>query len=235
MKTVTMMGQLTLGVGLKDEATFANFYAGQNSQLIDLLKKTACGKGEKFIYIYGTCGLGCTHLLQSCCHEAHLRNKKAAYIPLSDLTDFNPEIFDKIENFDLICIDDIQHIAQKPNWEEAFFHAYNRIMESSCKLILTSNVAPMALDLKLPDIISRLSHGVTFQLKPLNDTEKLQVLTMRAERRGLMLTEEVGKFILNHCPRHMPTLFASLDALDKMSLATQRKLTIPFVKAVLQI
>jgi DnaA family protein len=58
---------------------------------------------------------------------------------------------------------------------------------------------------------------------------------MRAERRGMILNEDVGKFILTHCPRHMSTLFAALDALDKMSLAAQRKLTIPFVKEVLQI
>ncbi len=58
---------------------------------------------------------------------------------------------------------------------------------------------------------------------------------MRAERRGMTLVEEVGKYILTHCPRHMSTLFAALDVLDKASLAAQRKLTIPFVKSVLQV
>jgi DnaA family protein len=61
------------------------------------------------------------------------------------------------------------------------------------------------------------------------------VLIMRAERRGMILSDDVGKFILNHCPRHMATLFAAFEALDKASLAAQRKLTIPFVKAILQI
>jgi DnaA family protein len=51
----------------------------------------------------------------------------------------------------------------------------------------------------------------------------------------MTLNEDVGKFILTHCPRHMSTLFAALDVLDKMSLAAQRKLTIPFVKEILQI
>jgi DnaA family protein len=91
------------------------------------------------------------------------------------------------------------------------------------------------MGLIVPDLISRLTWGMVFQLQPLSDEEKLQVLIMRADCRGMTLSEEVGKFILNHCPRHMSTLFAALDALDKVSLAVQRKLTIPFVKTVLQI
>ena len=135
----------------------------------------------------------------------------------------------------LVCIDDLHLIAGRPAWEEAFFHAYNRIHDAGRRLIVTANVMPKSLGVTLPDVVSRLSWGVVFQLQSLTDTEKLAVLVMRAERRGMTLSEEVGKFILNHCPRHMSTLFAAFEALDKASLAAQRKLTIPFVKAILQI
>lgn len=234
MKQVKMNNQLTLGVSLKDEATFANFYAGKNIQLVQLLQNAAHGKSEKVIYFYGMGGLGCTHLLQACCHEANLQQLSAVYIPLASIHDFTPEIFRGLENLDLICVDDIHRIAGNTLWEEAFFHAYNRIVDAKRHLIVTANVAPKAMGLTLPDVVSRLEWGMTFPLQSLSDDEKLQILMMRAERRGLMLSEEVGKFILTHCPRHMSTLFAALDALDKMSLAAQRKLTIPFVKAVLQ-
>lgn len=235
MKKTRMNNQLTLGVGLKDEATFANFYSEKNAQLMAALTHAAAGKGERFIYFYGTGGLGCTHLLQACCHEANKHQMSAVYIPLSRTTDMSPEIFDGLESLPLVCVDDIHRIAGKPEWEEAFFHAYNRILDSGSRLIVTANVAPKALGLTLPDVVSRLAWGVVYPLYPLNDDEKLQVLIMRAERRGMTLSEEVGRFILNHCPRHMSTLFAALDALDKVSLAAQRKLTIPFVKSVLQI
>lgn len=231
----TMINQLTLGVGLKDEATFTNFYAGKNTQLITALKNAAEGHGERVIYFYGMGGLGCTHLLQAACHEAHQYAKSAVYIPLANLSDFTPEIFEGMETRNLVCVDDIHHIAGKPEWEEAFFHAYNRIHDAGARLIVTANVTPKALRLVLPDVISRLVWGMVFQMQSLSDDEKLYVLMMRAERRGLSLSEEVGKFILNHCPRHMSTLFAALHALDKVSLAAQRKLTIPFVKEVLQI
>lgn len=235
MKKVNMVNQLTLGVGLKDEATFTNFYAGKNTQLVTALTQSAHGKGEHFLYVYGTGGLGCTHLLQACCHEAHQYKRSAVYIPLANLNDFTPAIFDGLENLNLVCVDEINRIAGKPEWEEAFFHVYNRILDAKGHLIVTANIGPKGLGLALPDVVSRLAWGIVFQIQPVTDDEKLQIIIMRAERRGLTLSEEVGKFILNHCPRHMSTLFAALDAIDKTSLAAQRKLTIPFVKTVLQI
>ena len=230
----SLINQLTLGVGLKDEATFANYFAGKNSQLIDELKKTAQGVGENVIYLYGSGGQGCTHLLQACCHEANQHQLSSVYIPLRSLLEFSPDIFEGLESLQLVCIDDVHMLAGKLAWEEAFFHAYNRIRDTGGRLIVTANVMPKLLGVTLPDVVSRLFWGMVFQLQSLTDQEKLLVLIMRAERRGMMLSEEVGKFILTHCPRHMSTLFAALDALDKVSLAAQRKLTIPFIKAVLQ-
>lgn len=233
--THTMINQLTLLVGLKDDATFANYYSGKNQQVVTEIKKSASGFGERVIYFWGTGGVGCTHLLQSCCHAANQNNLRSLYLPLANLNDFSPEIFEGLETLDLICMDDIHKIAGHAAWEEGFFHFYNRIHDAGGRLIVTANVMPKALGVTLPDVVSRLTWGMVFQLQPLSDTEKLTALIMRADRRGMTLSEEVGKFILNHCPRHMATLFAALDALDKISLAAQRKLTIPFVKTVLQI
>ncbi len=230
-----MIKQLTLGVGLKDEATFENYYTAQNGTLIQALKNAARGEGERVTYFYGSGGQGCTHLLQASCHEAKRHKLSAVYIPLTSLADYTPEILEGLESVNLICIDDVHLIAGKPVWEEAFFHAFNRIYDAGGTLVMTANVAPKSLNIALPDLLSRLSWGGVFQLQPLTDTEKLTTLVMRAERRGMVLSDEVGKFILNHCPRHMSTLFAALEALDKTSLVEQRKLTIPFVKSVLQI
>ncbi|MDR3492350.1 MAG: DnaA regulatory inactivator Hda [Gammaproteobacteria bacterium] len=230
-----MINQLTLGVGLKDEATFANYYPGKNGPLIQELKKVAEGNGERVIYFCGSGGQGCTHLLQAVCHEANRNKLTSVYIPLGSLIDYSPAIFEGLESLMLVCVDDLHLIANRPAWEEAFFHAYNRIHDAGGRLIVTANVMPKSLGVAMPDVVSRLSWGIVYQLQALTDKEKLAVLMMRAERRGMTLSEEVGKFILNHCPRHMSTLFAALEALDKASLAAQRKLTIPFVKSILEI
>lgn len=233
--THSLINQLTLLVNLKDEATFANFFPGKNQQLINELKKSANGFGERVIYFWGTGGMGCTHLLQASCHEANQNKLRSVYLPLSHFNDFSPAIFEGLETLDLVCLDDIHTIAGNPVWEEAFFHVYNRIFDAGGRLIVSANVNPKVGQFHLPDVASRLRWGMVFQLQPLSDDEKLISLITRAERRGMTLSVEVGKFILNHCPRHMSTLFMALDVLDKVSLAAQRKLTIPFVKTVLQI
>lgn len=227
--------QLPLGLSLRDEATFANFYQGKNAEIVSELQKTASGNGEKIIYLCGTRGVGCSHLLQACCHYAHQHQLTSVYLPLSSLISLSPEVLNGFETFALICIDDLHLAAGHPEWEEALFHFYNRIFDAGGKMIIAANDLPKSIHLKLPDLVSRLSWGIVFQLHSLTDDEKISVLTMRANRRGISLSEEVGKYILTHCSRHMGALFTALDALDQASLAAQRRVTIPFVKEVLKL
>lgn len=230
-----MIPQLTLGFGLKDEATFDNFFPGDNALIVAGLKKAAMGRGENIIYLSGTRGQGCTHLLQAVCHEAHQHHLSSVYLPLSSLHTYSPEMLNGLESLALICIDDLHVIAGNAAWEEAIFHLYNRTMDAGGRMIVAANVLPKLIAIKLPDLVSRLSSGIVFQIQPLTDDEKLTALRMRAHGRGINLSDDVGRYLLNHCPRHMSTLFAALDVLDKASLAAQRRLTIPFVKEVLEI
>lgn len=227
--------QLTLGLSLKNEATFANFYPARNTEIAAELKKTACGQGEKVVYLCGSRGQGSSHLLQAACHHAHQYQRSSVYLPLDHLITLTPAILGGLERLDLVCLDDLHLIAGNKTWEEAVFHLYNKIHDAGKNMIISANNLPKAIQLSLPDLVSRLSSGIIFQLRSLSDSEKLSVLMMRAGRLGISLTEEAGKYILTHCPRHMGTLFAALDALDKASLAAQRRLTIPFIKEVLEI
>lgn len=229
-----MNNQLTLGVSLKDEATFENFHIGQNSLLIDALKKMISEKNEQMIYFFGAAGEGRTHLLQATCHYANHHHLRSVYLPLAQLDQFSPELFEGLETLDVICVDDVQALANNPVWEEAFFHAYNRIYDAKKKLIITGLNLPKLLNLRLPDLVSRLSWGMVFQLYPLSDQEKLTALMMRAEKRGMQLSLDAAKFILNHCPRRMGELYQALSTLDQDSLVEQRKLTIPFIKEKLK-
>jgi len=230
-----MPTQLPLCLTLKDDASFDNFYPGTNQEMVAALKKAASGQGEKIIYLCGARGQGLSHLLQASCHEAARHQLTAVYLPLGDLLAESTEMLHGLESLSLICIDDLQCLSASPAWEEAVFHLYNRVHDARGTIILAGKDLPQALPLRLPDLISRLSWGVTYQLHPLTDAEKIMVLMRRAQARGITLSEEVGKYLLSHCPRHMTTLLAALDALDKASLAAQRRLTIPFVKEVLEI
>lgn len=227
--------QLTLGLTLKDEATFDNFYSGENTEIVASIKKMASGEGEHIVYLCGARGQGCSHLLQAACHHAHQHQLRSVYLPFENISQLAPELLQGLESLALVCLDDLHVIAGRPEWEEAVFHLYNRVLDAGGRIIMAANALPKTIPFGLPDLVSRLSFGIIYQLHPLTDAEKLQTLKMRAERRGIDLSDETGRYILTHCPRHMGTLFAALDALDKASLAAQRRLTIPFVKEVLEL
>src|SRR3990167_1620434 len=232
---MNLSAQLTLGLSLKDEATFDNFYLGKNAEIVIELKKLLKKQGERIIFLCGGRGQGCSHLLQAACHDASQQQLSSVYLPLANLLTLSPEILDGLETLSLICLDDLDVIAHHNEWEEAVFHLFNRTYDSGGSILFAAHTLPKSIHLHLPDLVSRLTWGIVYPLQPLTDAEKLAALIMRAHRRGMGLTEEVGKYILTHCPRHMNTLFAALEALDKASLAAQRRLTIPFIKEVLQI
>ncbi len=226
-----MSAQLSLSVALQDHATFANYYTETQNASLEHLRASALGQGEQFLYCYGSLGVGRSHLLQACCHLAE--DRAALYLALQSYHELSPEIFEGLEHLDLICLDDIDCVLGQREWEEALFHLYNRLRDHGTRLIVSASIPPQQLTTVLPDLKSRLSWGLVLALHELNDEEKIRALQLRARKRGLELSDEAAHFLLNHCPRNMQDLFEALDKLDKASLIAQRKLTIPFIKTVI--
>lgn len=228
--------QLPLGMGLRDDCTLDTYYPGTNLQVVAQIKEMALGKGEQFIYLWGRSGVGLSHLLQGACHFANLHQHSAIYLPLNELLTKQPEhVLDNAERLELVCLDEIQEIKGSHIWEEALFHLFNRLRAVNHRLIVAAKVAPSALGIQLPDLQSRLSWGVTYQVHPLEDEALLGALQLRAKERGLELPNEVGVFLIRRCSRTMPELYRLLEELDKASLAAQRRLTVPFIKSVLDL
>jgi DnaA family protein len=216
------MRQLILPVQLRDDATFANFYSAQNQASLQYLQ----GSQDNYIYLSGKSYCGLTHLLQALCHQ----KKRSLYVPLRNYTEFSPDILLDIAELDLIALDDIEAISGEKKWEEAIFHLFNQIQK---QLIISSHIIPLNLNIKLPDLKSRLQSMLLLTIESLSDEEKLKALQWRAEKRGFLLSTEVGNFLLNHTSRDMAHLFNILEKLDAISLEEKRKLTIPLVKKVL--
>lgn len=232
------LAQLPLNMQLPDDATFASFYPGENAaalKAVEALSKLNNVQGsENYVYLWGT-EAGKTHLLQAACQAVNEKGNSAAYIPLADHHTLSPNMLQGIEALPLICIDDIDKIAGLSEWEENVFHLFNRIREVQGRLLIAGNAAPLHLNIQLPDLKSRLSWGVVYQLHRLSDEQKVSALQHRAQARGLELNQSVGQFLLHRSPRDLKELFASLEILDRASLASQRRLTIPFVKEVLKL
>ncbi|MFY0677207.1 MAG: DnaA regulatory inactivator Hda [Neptuniibacter sp.] len=225
--------QIPLSVSLRDDARFENFFEQDNELICENLKKIARGTGEQFIYLWGSKGVGCSHLLQATCHAAEPEGRSAAYLPLNELVHLDGNVLAGMEFLDLVCLDNLQAIAGNAEWEEAVFHFFNRIRELGNHLIVAAPASPRNLGIVLPDLTSRLSWGVAIQLQELNDELKLKAIQMRASLRGLEFTDEVGRFLLYHTSRNMNDLTQLLEQLDQASLSAKRKVTIPFIKEVL--
>ncbi|AKM49007.1 DNA replication initiation factor [Edwardsiella sp. EA181011] len=226
--------QLSLPLYLPDDETFASFYAGENAALLAALRNALRQEHGSYIYFWSREGGGRSHLLHAACAELSQRGEAVGFVPLDKRAYFVPEVLDGMEQLALVCIDNIECIAGDEAWEMAIFNLYNRIQESGrTRLLITGDRPPRQLNLRLPDLASRLDWGQIYKLQPLGDEEKLQALQLRARLRGFELPEDVGRFLLKRLDREMRTLFMTLDQLDRASIAAQRKLTIPFVKETL--
>ncbi len=227
-----MVQQLTLNIQLNERIRFANFVVGDNAEVLSTLQ--SLWQADEFCYyVWGELGVGRTHLLQASCHEADQSGKTLFYIPLAAAETLSPMILQGIDAFDLVVWDDVDAIAGNAEWEEALFHAYNLLQAVGRKLLVSANCSAMLNPIHLLDLRTRLASGVSYHLKPLSDKQKLIALQQRAHEHGMMLTDQVGRYLLSHYSREMSALFEMLAQLEAATLQAKRKLTIPLVKETL--
>ena len=225
--------QLPLGLTLREAARFESYFTGQNGEAFQSLQLAAEGKGETLVYIAAANGQGKTHLLQAACHHAGLCHRSAAYLPLQQMLELTPAVLDGLEQVALVCLDDVHAVAGNAEWERALFDLFNRLRDSGSTLLVSAEKRPDQSGFALADLVSRLGWGVTYVLRPLDEADVLRALSSRAAARGLDLPDETAQFLLRRFPRDLASLFALFDTLDAASLVEQRRLTIPFVKSVL--
>lgn len=228
--------QLPLAINLNDEATFVDFCWNGNELLHEQLINMLEGNGDRLLYLWGNVGSGKSHVLQACCQAMSGKNQSAMYLPLNLLHEWGPQVLDGLDEYMLIAIDDIDVIATNSAWEEALFHLYNKIRDQGKSTLIIAGVAPpLHMPILLPDLRSRLIWGLVIQLKELADEDKVSTLQLHAKKRGFDLPTLVCRFLINRCARNMHDLHALLNRLDEASLVLQRKITIPFVKDILEL
>ncbi len=225
--------QLSLRVRLRDEATFENFHGARNAAAAARVRALVREPGPAGAVICGDQGVGKSHLLHAACLEAEQTGAAALCLSLDEAVQLSPEALEGLEQFDLVALDDLESLPRQRDWEEALLHLYNRLQDGGHHLLVSSVEPPASRNLALADLDSRLRSLPVIQLARPGDEERLDLLRVRAECRGLSLGEEVGGYILRRAPRDMGSLLEILERLDEASLQSQRRLTIPFVKSVM--
>lgn len=227
-----MTEQQALPFSLGEHGTFRRFVAGRNRELVERLRTLQRGSGEAFdcVWLFGDPGTGKTHLLQAVCSD----QANAAYIPAREITTEGDSI-EAYGKFDTVTVDDVPAWIGTAASERSLMSLYNALRGRHARLVLTAHRSPRDLEFALPDLGSRLRAAACYRLAPLDDRDKLRLLSGVATERGFELPDEVAQFLLARTSRDQRELLGVLGRLDQASLAQGRRLTIPFVKQTLSL
>ena len=231
--------QLPLNIRLSDAYCFENFLGSRNEEamgtLVTAIESLSQDGGNycKSVYLWGLAGTGKTHLLQAACQRARALGLDSVYLPLTAPDITNPAIIEGMDQVSLVCIDDLQSVAGQEAWEMQLFSLYERIQGKGL-LVMASSFAPPAGGFQLADLVSRFNKGLVYGLHSLSHAERLNVVRQRAKIRGFELSDEVAGYIEKHLPRDLASLVGLLDRLDQASLIQQRKITVPFLRSLLE-
>lgn len=233
---MTKTEQLSLGIVLDDQATYENFYAprGSTHYLATMIVQDS---HQQLACIVGKTGSGLSHLLQAACQKHPFQQvNKAIYLPMSELQEFQPQqIFEDLHQLELVCIDDFHLVAHKDDWQVPLFNFFNECKDSGARLVFASQKMPDELGISLADLLSRLKSALVHQLVDFSDDDLRRLLQLRANVRGMYISDEVAKFLMHRLKRDTHSLMQALETLDKTSLQAQRRLTMPFVKTALNL
>jgi DnaA family protein len=226
-------GQIPLALDAQQQPGFDLFVTGENGAACDNAKNIAAGNLRSNLYLWGASGTGITHLLQAACKLAAEQGRQTAYIPLREHADLDPGMLENMEALDLLCVDDIDQIGGLAAWEQALLHLYNRRRDSKHPTLIGAHTSPQNLELGLPDLKSRMAWDLVYHLQALSDENKIELLQRRAAARAFKLPRDVAAYLVTRVRRDPHHLIALLDKLQNATLAEKRKLTVPFVKLIL--
>jgi len=226
------MKQLALDIGLQTGPTLASFFAGPNESAVEHLRLWV-GHGPQAAlhspvptYLWGEHGSGKSHLLQAV--RAALR-EQGALVGWLHPGIGEPPPFD--ERWGAIMMDDVQDYS--PVQQHAAFNWFVNAQTLQRGVVAAGALPPADLSLR-EDLRTRLGWGHVFQLQLLGESDRRAVLRQAADARGLLLPEEVIDYVLHRFSRDLGSLMELLDHLDDYALRTQRALTIPLVRAMLE-
>ena len=226
--------QLPFDFGERAGPALASFFPGENRALLALIDLIAKDRASHTVYFWGGRAAGKTHLLQAACHESGRHGLRAAYIPLRLQAELSAAILHDLGEIDLVCVDDIHLISGQPAWQQGLVWLYDELRERRHSLLISGPVAPARVNLETEDLKSRLASDQVCQIRPPDDELKGRILRQWATRRSCELTAEALQYLIHRVDRDLSCLIALLDKIDRAALTEKRRITIPFIRAIIE-
>jgi DnaA family protein len=219
--------QFVLDLVRPEPPSFDNFVAGNNREPIAALRALcASSLPENGILLWGAAGAGKSHLLRAAAARA------ATLRPVIDCATPHeaPSIGD-VPQGALVVVDALD--VAGPVEQGRLFTLINQLPACGGQWLAAATLPPASLALR-DDLRTRVALGLVFEITSLADPDKSVALAAYAHERGFRLSDDVIAYLLAHGRRDMPTLVATLAALDRHSLATRRPVTVPMLRGWLQ-
>ena len=211
-------------IGLNPRYTFDTFVKGASNQFaLAAAQRVAETPGRSYnpLFIYGSAGLGKTHLLHaigSYVHE-HYPNYEVRYVSTET---FLNEYVDGIRNntisafkrryreVDVLLIDDIQFMEGKEGLQEEFFHTFNSLHGASKQIVISSDRVPDAIPTLEDRLRGRFRWGLITDIQPPDVETRLAILRNKAEREHLEAAPDVLEFIASSVTTNIRELEGAL-------------------------
>jgi chromosomal replication initiator protein len=231
--------------GLNGKYTFSNFVVGPSNQLAHAACIAAAGGGGRRhnpLFICGGTGLGKTHLVHAVAHRVRTEHPSARILYLSAekfvnefvdalkeqrMTEFRSRYRDRC---DLLLIDDIQFLANKPQTQEEFFHAFNTLHQAGKQIIVTSDKYPQQLERMEERLISRFTWGLVADIQAPELETRVAIVAKKAQIERIDIGDDVLLYIAQSVRSNVRELEGTLIRLAAKSSLLGRIVDIEFAR-----
>jgi len=228
--------------------TFDNFVVGKCNQMGHAMALQVAknpGKAYNPLLLYGSTGLGKTHLMYAAgnfmrshnpgMRVLYLRSEQFFNAMMKALADKTMAQFKKqFQQVDALLIDDIQFFAGKNTTQEEFFHTFNSLVDGKQQIILTCDRYPREVENLEPRLKSRLGWGLSVVLEPPDDETRATILMDKAQRRGIELPADVAWQIAKRLHSSVRDLEGALNTLAARANFTGLPITLEFAQETLR-
>jgi len=233
---------------LNPSLRFDNYVTGKANQLAHAAAiQVAEEPGNTYnpLFIYGGVGLGKTHLLQAIGNQYFKENTSAniCYVHATNYVSdvvraFQTKQFDQFKQYynslDLLLIDDIQFIADKPGTQQEFFYTLNSLIDTNKQVIITCDTFPKEISGIEPRLTSRFSCGLTVAIEPPGLEMRVAILLQKSIVSKNQIGEDVAFFIAKHVRSNIRELEGALNRIDAFARFHKRPITVDLAKEALQ-
>lgn len=238
----------TVTTGLNPRYRFDNFVLGKSNELgYAAASQIAQKPGDAYnpLLLYGSTGLGKTHLLHAIGNMIRKQNPATKVLYL-DSERFVSDMIKAlrhgaIDNFKkhyrsagALLIDDIQFFAGKKSSQEEFFHTFNALLDSKQQIVLTCDRYPKEVEGLEARLRSRFGWGLTVAIEPPDFETRVAILMNKAQEKGVQLQEPVAFLVAKRLRSHVRDLEGALNTLIANARFTGREITETFAREVLR-